>query len=79
MKLNSLINTQYRKDIIMNFFDADVYETLNDGSFDDIKQLEEINDFIELDIDETVQVDPDESHKDMWHDFDEINPDDIPF
>jgi hypothetical protein len=56
----------------------DAYEVLEDGDFECIMDGEDDTEFFEMDIEESIRFDPDEDHSDMWHDFDQINPDDYP-
>lgn len=39
---------------------------------------EDDSEYFELELEEGSLMGPDDSHRDMWHDFDEINPDDLP-
>lgn len=56
---------------------SDAFEVLEDD-FDRIMDNEDDTEFFEMDIDESIQCDPDEIHHDMWSDFDQINEDDLP-
>jgi hypothetical protein len=56
----------------------DAYEVLEEGC-DHIIEGDDDSNFFEMDIDETVMIDPDEVHHDMFHDFDQINEDDLPY
>jgi hypothetical protein len=56
----------------------DAYEVLKEGC-DHIIENDDDSDFFEMDIDETVMIDPDEVHHDMWHEFDQIKEDDLPY
>ena len=55
----------------------DAYEVLED-EIDD-SRFEDDADFFEIDIDESIACDPDEVHHDMFHDFTDINEDDVPY
>jgi hypothetical protein len=35
--------------------------------------------FLDQMLDESSECDPNEGHREMWHDFDQINEDDIPY
>lgn len=54
---------------------ADAYDILEDDDFD---RIDEDLDYIELELEETLEYDLNERHEPMWHDFDEINEDDLP-
>jgi len=56
----------------------DAYEVLED-EIDYIMDGDDDTEFFEMDIEESVECTPDETHADMWHDFDQINPNDLPY
>jgi isopentenyldiphosphate isomerase len=57
----------------------DGYDVIDFEGIDDVHTEDDI-DYHELhELDDTLRIDPDEVHHDMFHDFDQIKEDDLPY